>query len=359
MTQALREWVVENVALGVDRELIAQELTKRSVSPQAASEWIESVRSSPMVSTMSELVYRQQKLSSLLQLLKGFFAPPGDPSIDRITHADSVAFFSDYFFKLRPVVVTGLADDWPALSKWSPSYFREHFGNVEISVNADRGSDEAFEENHLDHRTRISIRDFVEWMEHNPDSNDMYVTSRDNLLLNEHLQELRDDFRYPQPFLTEDSPATPEGFNESLWFGAGSLTPLHHDDRSILLVQIYGEKRFDLISPFDFGLVYNDRYCFSSIDPLDSPELQQHLHSVVLGPGEALLIPVGYWHHVLSTSPSITLAFFNLPFDSLWRQSYYGDPDAPQSRYQPRPTPIPSADRPSFADGAKSAPIEP
>src|SRR4029077_17812693 len=103
----------------------------------------------------------------------------------------------------------------------------------------------------------------------------------------------------------------------SLWLGpAGTVTPLHHDTTNIVFHQIYGRKRLLLVSPFDTSLLRRTRGVYCDLDP-EHPERHPELEGVrilpvELGPGDALFIPVGWWHHVRSLDPSISISFTNL-----------------------------------------------
>jgi ribosomal protein L16 Arg81 hydroxylase len=103
----------------------------------------------------------------------------------------------------------------------------------------------------------------------------------------------------------------------SLWLGpAGTVTPLHHDTTNIVFHQVFGRKRFLLISPFETALLKHARGVYCDLDP-ERPRKHAELAGVpilevVLEPGDALFIPVGWWHHVRALDPSISISFTNL-----------------------------------------------
>jgi ribosomal protein L16 Arg81 hydroxylase len=84
------------------------------------------------------------------------------------------------------------------------------------------------------------------------------------------------------------------------------------------LCQVYGRKRVLLCPPFELSLIRNTHHgVYSDIDA-ESPDLDAFPEfakisrkEVVLSPGEALFIPVGWWHHVRTLEMSINLAFTN------------------------------------------------
>ena len=113
-----------------------------------------------------------------------------------------------------------------------------------------------------------------------------------------------------------------------MWIGpAGTVTPLHHDTTNILFCQIHGRKRVELISPQETVLFAEPHYGFYSevslehIDASSSPALQQMVvKTAIVGPGDALFIPAGWWHRVTSLDVSISLSLlaFRRPNDFDW-----------------------------------------
>lgn len=132
------------------------------------------------------------------------------------------------------------------------------------------------------------------------------------------LAPLFDDVR-PYPPIVPD-PAPHSALN--LWLGpAGTRTPLHHDQANILFCQVYGRKRFHLISPRELALT---PYSFGLTCPIDceNPDLARFpdfgdvkVHVVEVGPGDALFLPVGWWHQVraLDVAISVTFTEFDRP----------------------------------------------
>lgn len=106
------------------------------------------------------------------------------------------------------------------------------------------------------------------------------------------------------------------------WVGpAGTVTGLHKDDSNNFLAQSYGSKKVVLFPPADEPYLYPSRkYDYgarlSQVD-IEAPDETRHplfkrarRQEVILRPGEMLFIPVGWWHHVRSLSPSISVSCF-------------------------------------------------
>jgi len=220
--------------------------------------------------------------------------------------------FQTYRANSRPVIISGLMKHWPA-RRWSPRYLQEVCGDTVVQVLANRASHADYETHYDRHRTEMLFGDYVDFVVAHPMSNDIYLHAQNGFMQTDAGKRLYPDL---PPFDYID-PSRMEG-NTFLWFGPGdTLTSLHHDDCDILFVQVYGRKRWTVISPRQKHLLYNNVAVFSDVDA-DKPDLSKHplyrfvgASSFVLNPGEALLLPDKWWHHVRSLDVSISLSFTN------------------------------------------------
>jgi lysine-specific demethylase 8 len=101
-----------------------------------------------------------------------------------------------------------------------------------------------------------------------------------------------------------------------LWIGsAGTCSGLHSDLKDNVFAQIYGRKRVILVPFRQTNLVYPflDNVVNSQVDPehLDVERfprfLRANVSTCVVGPGDVLYIPRGWWHYLRSESPSISI----------------------------------------------------
>ena len=99
---------------------------------------------------------------------------------------------------------------------------------------------------------------------------------------------------------------------------------------NVLFVQVYGRKLVRLRSPLETHCVYNDIGVYSQVDAAQ-PDLDAHPSfartrpfNVLLEPGQALFIPVGWWHHVTALDTSISLSFTNFHWPNAfeWRHPH-------------------------------------
>jgi hypothetical protein len=229
------------------------------------------------------------------------------PDVARRQAPDAAEFYRDYFATLTPVVLTDLVRAWPAFSKWTPEYLSERFGHVEVEMTDGREADPEYDQRTREHSRSILLRDFVARLRRSGASNDFYLVARGRNTLRPELLPLFEDVALPDGwFELERLPAA-----SALWFGpAGTVTPLHHDTSSILFCQVYGRKRVTLVAPFELAMYGHARSLYSELDPERGDALPHAARAleVTLEPGEALFIPVGYWHHVRALDVSISLA---------------------------------------------------
>lgn len=221
-----------------------------------------------------------------------------------------------------PVILSGELADWPALSRWTPDYLARAVGAQPVQVQTRRAANPNFERNMAAHSALMPFDAFIETISLPGSGNDTYLTAYNSAANVEALSSLEGDLGFIDRLLSRNV-AQPHGM---LWIGpAGSFTPLHHDLTNNLLLQITGRKVVLLAAPGETPRLYNDHHVYSQIRDLTEPGLVGRfpkldglrVHRVILQPGEALFIPLGWWHQVtaLDFSVSITHTNFRWPND--------------------------------------------
>jgi hypothetical protein len=239
-------------------------------------------------------------------------AAPG--AIERVPSLDAETFFRHHYAASRPVVLTDAIRAWPEVATWTPAWFREQFGAVEVGVTVDRMSDPDYDRNTPAHTRTMALGAFIDRMDALGHTNDIYLVARNEALSAPPLAGLLAGFTDLPPFLRADHLAG----CVSLWLGpAGTRTPLHHDTSNILFCQIHGRKRVHLCAPWERDLLADIRAVYSAHDAEAGPgeagalPSSVQVYEVELGAGEALFLPVGWWHQVRALTPSISLSFTN------------------------------------------------
>lgn len=119
------------------------------------------------------------------------------------------------------------------------------------------------------------------------------------------------------PQLVAENPMSllPDTARPLLWLGGQVKTQIHHDREHNLACVVTGRRRFLLFPPGQVGNLYigpRDRAPpLSLVDP-EAPDLERYPRFATalaaasvaeLGPGDALLMPRFWWHHVTSLEP--------------------------------------------------------
>lgn len=206
---------------------------------------------------------------------------------------------------------------WRAL-QWTPASLRASIGNAEVEVQAGRADDAEFEIRALAHRTRMPFHAFMDAVEHGRE-NDVYMTANNAAGNRAALEPLVEDMTPLPPFLTNDPRS---GF---LWIGGRTLTPMHHDLTNNLMAQCYGEKLVRMVSPLQTPLLGERIHVHTKLGWLeDAVALERGIQPLdaLLRPGDALFLPLGWWHCVRTPGPAVTAVFTNFVFANSWSAGF-------------------------------------
>ena len=307
-------WIEENRARGVPPAEIDAILTANGFNVATANTSRES-RQAPNGMATPELTWKMNRMEALLRIYSKLWRDVrGAATLDRISDLHGESFFRWYYAANRPVVLVDGMRNCTALHRWSPSYLKERFGNELVEVMTERSHDQQYELNCERHKTRMPLSRFVDQVQSAGETNDFYMVANNRSLESTGLRFLLDEIQIFDEIL-DNSNRRSKVF---LWFGpAGTVTPLHQDALNVLLTQVAGSKLVTLIPSFELPLIYNHIGVYSEVD-LESPDYaryplfqQTSRMQVVLEPGQALFIPVGWWHHVRSLDVSISVSFTN------------------------------------------------
>ncbi|MBY0403267.1 MAG: cupin-like domain-containing protein, partial [Cyanobacteria bacterium] len=199
----------------------------------------------------------------------------------------------------------------------TPHYLKETLGEASIQFQNHRTQEKDYEIKSVQLKTTATLAEFIQKLEDEPESNDFYLTSNNmghHLSVFKPLWTQRPLFpEFLDPTLIEKDRAVP-----SFWFGPkGTMTQMHQDITNSFYVQVYGSKKFYLISPFQTPYMYHHQNFFSPLDienlDLLSYPLAKKLKVIecTVNPGEILFIPLGWWHQVRSLEISIAMSFTN------------------------------------------------
>ena len=324
VNDVLRREIAEMLLLGMPSARVVQRVASRGVAGAIAEAEVARAANSPYLLGATRLQARFDKREWLLANTARLHALRGEgAAVPRLHALDSERFFGDFYCANRPVLVTGLADHWPALQRWSFATLEREFGAVDVDVQWRRDDNPLYEIEADAHVARQNFGAIVRRIADGGPSNDFYVTAFNSGHNKQALAALWNDIGTIPGWL-----APSEARDGFFWMGPqGTITPFHHDLTNNLMVQIVGRKRVKLVAAAETPRMRNTRHCFSAWTGDDLPAgpgdaERPPVAEVILEPGDALFLPIGWWHHVEGLTPTIGLSFTNFARDNDFH-SYY------------------------------------
>ena len=310
------QWIAENRLRQCTPESMLLTMTKAGLDPAACERAIREMEHNPGFLAARKMQQIQAKLESVVANQHKVRAM--DPLFGHVEKRSRVPigeFLERYVFGSRPIVLTDVARDWPALKRWSPQDLSERFGHLDVDIQAERSADPNYEVNKMNHRRTVRLGDFVKQVLAGGATNDYYLTANNEVLRRPEFAPILADIGTLPDFCDPSQLAA----RASFWFGpAGTVTPLHHDTLMLCHTQIVGRKRWRFISPLQTPLVYNSFEVYSPID-IDQPDLNRYplfaqatVLEVIVEPGETVFLPLGWWHQVTALDVSLSFSFSSL-----------------------------------------------
>jgi LPS sulfotransferase NodH len=314
-----KQWVAHARLLGDTSEAIAKVLTTNGYSHKAAHAQAENAVSDPYLTASIRHQRRLKKAAALLNAQAQLRRLDSRANaVERRGQLSRNEFRDSYYASNRPVIIDGSLANWTALTSWTPDYLARIAGQSLIEVMTGRDADPRYEMNANRHRSEMRFGAYIDMVYSGKVTNDYYMTANNVFFQRAQTQALLNDLTpLPQDYLKP----TVDGRHCFLWFGpAGTVTPLHHDAMNILMAQVVGRKRFRIIAPQHWQCLYNNVGVFSDVD-CEAPDLGRHpkfrhaeVAEIVLEPGQALFMPVGWWHQARALDVSMTVTFTNFHY---------------------------------------------
>ncbi len=314
----MARWIAENLLAGVARDSMLDVMVNAGCSRSQSVAEIDQAISSPYLRGGERACNRLKKREWLLAAYRKLNRlHPESGAVSRRHKLARDEFLESYYCANRPVIITGMMDDWPALRKWSLEYFVARFGDREVDVQFEldtRGQYEAVrEKSHF----KMIFSGFINKVRTLGVTNDFYITASNNHTNKDALPELWDDVVQIPGFLDETS--VHDGF---FWFGpAGTITPFHHDLTNNLMAQVIGRQRILLAPSWDMPLMKDFRDVSCEVDGrLTSPAPratigEPQILECRLDPGELLFLPIGCLYFVEPLEIAATVSFTHFDFE--------------------------------------------
>ena len=221
-------------------------------------------------------------------------------------------FFLESFYK-RNKPVHFFLDNWKALG-WTMPILVERLGAIPVEIQWNRTSDPDYELNSYSHKNVVPFNEFAGMMESRL-ANDVYMTAQNKSANEAALSLLWGDVG-PLPDFLDPDPSM--GF---FWLGQNTMTPLHHDETNNVMCHVMGTKLVRMFSPdqrdkLDPGLGVHSRLGWVTENMIAERGLRPM--DVWLTPGDALFIPIGWWHCVKSIGVACTIVYTSFIWQNFW-----------------------------------------
>jgi hypothetical protein len=227
----------------------------------------------------------------------------------RIAPPSLSAFRREYQAPRRPVILTGLMDDWPA-RRWSLDDLRGRYGDRMVTAVPTQGGQVVHSARGGVPYAPVRFGDYLDLLE-GAEPPGSYLIFPVGDVLPELMRE------FVLPVYCRDAP----WFRARFWMsGADTGSPLHHDVPDNLFAQIFGRKRFVLFAPGETWNLYPEppwsgtpNYSRADAERPDYRRFPRLLRArsvtCEVGPGEVLYLPRYWWHQVttLERSASVNL----------------------------------------------------
>jgi hypothetical protein len=223
--------------------------------------------------------------------------------VDRVENISPEDFKKNYYDPLKPLVIKGLAKEWPAYTRWNWDFFKALMGNEWVGLYNNVKSDAYTPVNKADDYMKFG--DYIDMIRRGPFEWRIFLFN-----LFEHAPGILQDFRWPEAY----SKSFVKKFPMLFTGGQGSVTHMHFDmDLShIFHTHFMGKKRILLFpheeqhklyrKPWEvMSLVNFEKYYYkeNKIDYDRFPALRLAKgYELILDHGETLFMPAGYWHHM-------------------------------------------------------------
>jgi hypothetical protein len=316
-----RALIAEALVEGWD---VRSHLIAAGVSPASADYEAKRAEKDPVVEAAERLRRQIAKRDWTLQLHGRLHGVREDGmTVPRVEKIEPKRFFEEFYAANRPVILTGLVNHWAALEKWTLDYLDEAVGDAVVELQGERTTAGDYELAKDRHKRGALLRDVTAAIRSVESSNDFYLTAYNDTGNKVALAKLWDDLG-PVSILQDSG-----GRDGFFWLGPkGTLTPFHHDLTNNLLVQVVGRKYVQLVPSWEVGRMRNGVHCFSAREPddwaSDDVNLPPRLECTI-GPGDALFLPIGWWHHVEALDVSISMSFTNFAADNDFVTGYPAD----------------------------------
>lgn len=268
---------------------------------------------------MSEPIDFEKKYQQLKWLLsiqeQLFLSDPEGLKVDEFAAFIPDDYFFQHYYRMnRPLIFKNVASNIFRQEAFDWEYLKKTYGKFELKAkkttapNQLQGEYESME---------TTFGQFIEYLL-SARFPEYYATAYDGDINRPLIDALiRDQIQWLPEFIDQNTlyqDAYP-------WIGpANTITRAHIDMKNGLLVQLIGRKQLWLFPYYCYEAMYPTRKLFSSVE-FSAPDTKKHAEffkakgvELILEPGDAIFLPVTWWHRVQALDPSLSVSFFNFTY---------------------------------------------
>ena len=235
--------------------------------------------------------------------------------IERVESISPQDFRKHYLLPKKPIIITSLAKEWPAYTKWTWDYFKSLIGSVEVGVYNNIRAGAKVPVNGADDTMRFG--DYLDLIQKGPVELRIFLFN-----IFKYAPQITADFSFPEQYTKSFLKKYPMLFVG----GSGSIAHMHYDiDLShIFHTQFLGKKRVLLMpnsqSPLLYRMPLTVESAASFVDwhkGVDEEKFPALAHArgyeTILDHGETLFMPSGYWHHMQYIDSGFAMSLRAMP----------------------------------------------
>src|SRR5262245_16223719 len=136
------QWIAENRLRDCTPASMLATMVASGLDPEACAKAIAGIEVDPAYLAARKHQRLQRKLESVLaNLQKLWESDSAYVQVEKRAAPPADEFVARYVRGCRPVVLTDVARDWPAMRRWSPQDLKARFGHLEVEIQAERNAD--------------------------------------------------------------------------------------------------------------------------------------------------------------------------------------------------------------------------
>jgi hypothetical protein len=280
---------------------------------------------------------------------KTYYSVPPEHQIPHVHKISSEEFYVKYYQPKKPVILTGMMDDWPAVRKWTKEFLKEKIGNYTHTFWYGTENIKMKVSEYIDTADEYQQRFLKKDKDRQADSQRkafpvLPITTDEKIPYMRHFgplssksPELEKDIK-PQCVFPDPEEIYIRNF---VFIGVpGTKTNIHYDDSDNFMSMIFGQKMITLLPPgkeTELNLTQDEKRQLSNFEALPFPDPEDlildlndstkttmmHKHPVFssakelyyspVNQGEIVFFPAKWYHYIHNIELSVSLTTQTVP----------------------------------------------